>query len=1036
MKENVENRSAEKDSRSRSDNESMIVTNSIISNSTTDNSHERLTAGPSNKRTVLRVKRRRDDPIPPPTLNVPLTKKRFSSSNHNQNLQFLSNMLHSSASLYHHQDSGITTGTTSNSSIRKDKTLKRKKKNGTRVIFKRCDTNVTSLNNSDIKNLLGDRQINDCNITLPQHDNKLHHETNKIIIANKGGKRKAVNLEEKKDGREREQQVMVKVVDATLHSSLSSITTANQNETDACDYPHTHHNLDKHNNNNNMDNDGHTKKRMRISLQMIDTRTMTQQEFSKIQEQQQQQQQQQQQTFQSSKKNQHNQNNISSAIHSNKDKSKTMSIASNATTITTTSTSKNYQHTHKKAIKPVLNPMERMVDNSLQSILIKHVLDKTNQMKHKNSHNTINSTTMDSTSTSFSLIANNEIIHHIQMIRAQCPMPNSILHSNPYNNFPSSSSSSNNSHTYTPNHMNSIPAGISDNSSCYAKYINWHCTHEHSHGSTLLHIIVYCDALQAAQTLSMDPCLKFHEKDSNGHTPLELAKKIGASRDIIQLISSKMVNGNIHNSAQGICQMQEHHYRHHQLLDNSYTRRIGTFCHTKRNSSNPTSRTPTGLSTSEDDGQRECAEIEEGKNKDDAAYVYDIYCLAEEEEEEAVETEAEGEGDPDNLEEEHIGTIPISMSNCSSCNIEDREDSDLGVAKTDIQKSDRQHRQHLPQSILPKLPSTPCTTTNLSFQSSTPQKDESIIGRGAGMRLECDTTNEIRGGGDVQSRDMPSSPTTTEGVGGFSTLSRGFEPVVQSRRMRRKGMCSSTLEDSLPAATGDNALVGNDHSHKKLNISDTNLSSDDSAIVDFTNGVGYWNEVGELVLETQSNIVYEGSLEGLNSEREEIHDDDDCDSNDEGHVGNDYPEEVCDEDMYMHGHHFDSDVDYDQATNVSCPNYKNYSDHDSDDDDAYNQCRDSQFRNYSVDLGLPSMINNSTSTGSSSDTKNLFSDSDIHRHKSLLHSQFLSTTTFRGTDSEDEMDENEYSGRFGVESSKWSHGMCETNEYAYDSDYS
>jgi len=75
------------------------------------------------------------------------------------------------------------------------------------------------------------------------------------------------------------------------------------------------------------------------------------------------------------------------------------------------------------------------------------------------------------------------------------------------------------------------------------------------------------------------------------------------------------------------------------------------------------------------------------------------------------------------------------------------------------------------------------------------------------------------------------------------------------------------------------------------------------AFVELSNGIGYWDPNGDLIFET----VQEG-----NENTDELNEDDDYDSNDEGFVGNDYPEEEEDEENYYYdeeGYYSDDNED-------------------------------------------------------------------------------------------------------------------------------
>ena len=162
-------------------------------------------------------------------------------------------------------------------------------------------------------------------------------------------------------------------------------------------------------------------------------------------------------------------------------------------------------------------------------------------------------------------------------------------------------------------------------------------------------------------------------------------------------------------------------------------------------------------------------------------------------------------------------------------------------------------------------------------------------------------------------------------------------------------------------------------------------SDNDPVLVQMRGGVGYWNEKGELVLET---LPHQHDFDSDIDEEE-------YDSNCEDHNANDYPDEE-DEEEY--------DISY-MDQNYSLPQSMmgfvrgmEDNEYDSDDDGIY--AGSSDYRNHPIDLG-------SYSTGYA-----------MHQYG----------------DDEDEIGDGDYTGLMCKDESQWNHEQMYGRTEAYDSD--
>jgi len=129
--------------------------------------------------------------------------------------------------------------------------------------------------------------------------------------------------------------------------------------------------------------------------------------------------------------------------------------------------------------------------------------------------------------------------------------------------------------------------------------------------------------------------------------------------------------------------------------------------------------------------------------------------------------------------------------------------------------------------------------------------------------------------------------------------------------------------------------AGQSRQREEFTFDDTDSSSD--PILVLQGGVGYWNEKGELVLETSPIDI------GHQSDIEE----EDYDSNCEEYIGNDYPEDE-DDDSETNNNEYYSNYTYQNRFSGGLNE-----EYDSD-EDIYDMPGSSQFRNHAIDISFGS----------------------------------------------------------------------------------
>lgn len=170
-----------------------------------------------------------------------------------------------------------------------------------------------------------------------------------------------------------------------------------------------------------------------------------------------------------------------------------------------------------------------------------------------------------------------------------------------------------------------------------------------------------------------------------------------------------------------------------------------------------------------------------------------------------------------------------------------------------------------------------------------------------------------------------------------------LETTAESRKsdaqfLRHKGMDSTINMDSIPGLELSSVLSEDDTATDSSGGGMNNNKQ--CALIELQQGFGYWNEKGELILESddaakqngrdgQQNYHNGDMMDGGDNDSMMAGDEDDHDSNDEGYGGNDYPD-----DDISYGLGDPNDSDYDDYRDADAYNYQ-YSDDESMEDDNW-----------------------------------------------------------------------------------------------------
>jgi len=280
-----------------------------------------------------------------------------------------------------------------------------------------------------------------------------------------------------------------------------------------------------------------------------------------------------------------------------------------------------------------------------------------------------------------------------------------------------------------------------------------------------------------------------------------------------------------------------------------------------------------------------------------------------------------------------------------------------------------------------------------------------------------------------------SASTTTTSCGVFESTSSsgGVEPLQQEQRMDRSRTNSADnnfygANNATPTSNNERDVVlPPSNAQKKPQDQPSSSTHADEykqsprPTVEFSGGVGYWNEEGELVLEAESTLLH-------GDEDSDMDNDDDEDSNDEAYGGNDYPDEDCEDSdniaLYEHGYNDrfdmmnqDDDDPFMAGATASRHIYGQFmnSDNNSDsDEDSMDMMMKNEFRNrpithFAPDDGRPPLH---AFYGD-------YHDDDDDHHDEI------------------DVDGDNYHGGFSNQSERWSNERIygAESEYAYDPDH-